>query len=234
MKKQFDIFKFLEEYEKFHCLWDKDSADFKIRAKRDSAEEYLLKTFNITTVKELRQKIRSIRCTYNQEVSKIKSSITTGSGLNTVYKPKLVWFEFANSFLKKTHQNKNETYTNLNDSTPCSSMIVDLNLSKIGFDAPNSATSLTTVNRSKPIKKNSNTLDKTLTNKDLLCVHDHFKLPVQQDDRFDIFGKNVAMKLRDLTKEQRIFAENIINEALFLGEMDTLTIDHKILGSPYN
>ncbi|CAG4965957.1 unnamed protein product [Parnassius apollo] len=36
------------------------------------------------------------------------------------------------------------------------------------------------------------------------------------------------MKLRDLPKEQRILAERIINEALFLAEMDKLTIDHKI------
>ncbi|CAI6357484.1 unnamed protein product [Macrosiphum euphorbiae] len=113
MTKQFNIFDFLEEYEKLPCLWDKDSDDFKLRTKRDNAEEYLLKTFKITTVKELRQKIRSIRCTYNQEVSKIKSSMTTGSGLNNIYKPKLVWFDLANSFLKKTHQNKNETDTNL-------------------------------------------------------------------------------------------------------------------------
>ncbi|KAL5236885.1 hypothetical protein ACI65C_004295 [Semiaphis heraclei] len=114
MTKQFTIFDFLEEYEGLPCLWDKDSDDFKLRTKRDNAEEYLLKTFNIATVKELRQKIRSIRCTYNQEVSKIKSSITTGSGLNTIYKPKLVWFELAHSFLKKTHQTKNETDTNSN------------------------------------------------------------------------------------------------------------------------
>jgi len=61
MTKQFNIFDFLEEYERLPCLWDKDSDDFKLRTKRDNAEEYLLKTFNIATVKELRQKIRSIR-----------------------------------------------------------------------------------------------------------------------------------------------------------------------------
>lgn len=73
------------------------------------------------------------------------------------------------------------------------------------------------------MKINSNTLDQTLTNEVLLSVQDHFKRPLPQDDRFDIFGENVAMKLRDLAKEQRILAENIINEALFLAEMDTLT-----------
>jgi len=46
--------------------------------------------------------------------------------------------------------------------------------------------------------------------------------------------KNVAMKLRDLTRKQFILAENITDEALFLAEMDTLTISHKILGPSYN
>ncbi|KAL4126616.1 hypothetical protein QTP88_010828 [Uroleucon formosanum] len=42
------------------------------------------------------------------------------------------------------------------------------------------------------------------------------------------------MKLRDLTRKQRILAENIINEALFLAEMDTLTIGRKISSPSYN
>jgi len=53
------------------------------------------------------------RCTYNQEVAKIKSSMRTGSGLSTVYKPKLAWFSFANSFLKKTSDIDNTLDTNL-------------------------------------------------------------------------------------------------------------------------
>lgn len=120
-------------------------------------------------------------------------------------------------------------------SRPGSSLTVDLNVSHIGPNAPNTTTTpLTTTQRPSPMKRNSNTLDQTLTNEVLLSVQDHFKRPVPQDDHFDIFGKNVAMKLRDLAKEQRILAENIINEALFLAKMDTLTIGHTISGPLYN
>lgn len=113
-------------------------------------------------------------------------------------------------------------------------MTVDLNISQIGPNAPILTTSSTTTQRSNPMKRNFNILDQTLTNEVILSIQDHFKRPIQQNDRFDIFEENVAMKLRDLAKEQCILAENIINEALFLAEMDTLTIQHKISGPPYN
>jgi len=37
----------------------------------------------------------------------------TGSGLRTVHKPKLAWFSFANSFLKKNSDIDNKSNTNL-------------------------------------------------------------------------------------------------------------------------
>lgn len=88
-----------------------------------------------------------------------------------------------------------------NDSRPDSSLTINSNSSQFESDAPNPATPPTTTQRSRSMKRNANTLDKTLTNEVLLTVQDHFKRPVQQDDRFDIFSKNVVMKLRDVTKE---------------------------------
>ncbi|XP_021925314.1 uncharacterized protein LOC110832535 [Zootermopsis nevadensis] len=66
----------------------------------------------------------------------------------------------------------------------------------------------------------------------LQTIEDHFKKPTLKDDRYDIFGKNVSMKLRDLTNNtQRLLAEKIINEALFLAEMVQLTLSHCINAS---
>lgn len=53
----------------------------------------------------------------------------------------------------------------------------------------------------------------------LISVRDNSKRPVQSpDDRFDIFWKAVAFKLRDLSKMQRILAKKIINETLVAAE----------------
>lgn len=85
----------------------------------------------------------------------------------------------------------------------------------------------TLFNRSRP-KRNAN---ENLTTEVLQSVQNHFKRPAITNDRFDIYGANVAAKLRDLPKHQRILAEKIINETLFLAEMETLTISHQVMDS---
>lgn len=82
-------------------------------------------------------------------------------------------------------------------------------------------------NHPRPSKKSLS--DQELTNDVLLSAKNHFKKPIKQDDRFDIFGKNVAIKLRDLEKNQRILSEKIINEALFEAEIGQLTTSHKVM-----
>jgi len=61
MAHNFDISEFIEEYQKHHCLWDKSLDDYRNRVKRDHTEELVLQFFKISTLKELIQKIRSIR-----------------------------------------------------------------------------------------------------------------------------------------------------------------------------
>lgn len=46
-------------------------------------------------------------------MAKIKSSMRTGSGSSMVYIPKLAWFSFADSFLKKTSDIDSKSDTNL-------------------------------------------------------------------------------------------------------------------------
>lgn len=88
-------------------------------------------------------------------------------------------------------------------------------------------------NRPRPPKRSLQLSDQAaLTNDVLLTVKDHFKRPINQDDCFDIIGKNVAMKLRNLPKRQRLIAEKIINETLFEAEMDNLTLSHNLICQP--
>jgi len=70
-----------------------------------------------------------------------------------------------------------------------------------------------------------------LANEVLLTVKDHFRKPVIKEDRFDMSGKTVAMKLRDLPKDQMLFADRIINDTLFLAEMGSLTLNHRVINT---
>ncbi|XP_014254960.1 uncharacterized protein LOC106669777 [Cimex lectularius] len=54
------------------------------------------------------------------------------------------------------------------------------------------------------------------------------KVPSQQEDEFDAVGRNVAAKLRGMTKIQQTVAEKLISEILFYGKMDKLTEETEI------
>lgn len=51
-------------------------------------------------------------------------------------------------------------------------------------------------------------------------------------DNHDIFGQNVAHKLRNMTNEQRIYTEKLINDAIFEGELGTLNRNCYIFKPP--
>ncbi|KAG5884837.1 hypothetical protein JTB14_004255 [Gonioctena quinquepunctata] len=83
-----------------------------------------------------------------------------------------------------------------------------------------------------PGKRNADTSNDNLTADVLRSVQNHFKKPVHNNDRFDIFGTNVAAKLRDLTEQQRIFAEKLIVETSFEAEMENLTTFYRVMDPP--
>lgn len=77
-----------------------------------------------------------------------------------------------------------------------------------------------------PKRKNNEDLTKEV----LQSVKDHFKQPTYKEDRYDIIGKMVALKLREFkNKQQQLLAEKIINETLFEAEMGNLTMSHRVM-----
>ncbi|KAK9696726.1 hypothetical protein QE152_g31373 [Popillia japonica] len=49
------------------------------------------------------------------------------------------------------------------------------------------------------------------------------------DDAFNIFGKNVAVKLRALPKQTKLYTEKLINDLLFEAEMGNVDKNTKIV-----
>nr|CAI5834835.1 unnamed protein product [Callosobruchus analis] len=77
----------------------------------------------------------------------------------------------------------------------------------------------------RPPRQKRNASDSMNLSKAVLqSVNEPFKRPPVKEGRFDIFGKNVAMILRELPKQQRLLAAKIINDTLFQAEMGTLTL----------
>lgn len=69
----------------------------------------------------------------------------------------------------------------------------------------------------------------------LESIEQHFKKPKQKEDRYDILGKNIAVKLRDISNStQKLIAEKLMYDALFLAEMGQLNMTHSIRDSCEN
>lgn len=77
-----DTIALVELYEKHECiLWNIGSKDYRNKLMRDAAYEDIAKTFKKYNfgVTELKQRIKNLRCTYNQELLKIKKSQKYGT-----------------------------------------------------------------------------------------------------------------------------------------------------------
>lgn len=90
-------------------------------------------------------------------------------------------------------------------------------------------------NRTMSLKRKSQYEVEQLTSEVFFPVEDHVKHPLgDEGDTFDIFGKLVACKLRNLPRQQQLLAEKIINDTLFEAEMGFLTLSHKLTSSNHS
>jgi len=63
-------------------------------------------------VTEVKQKIKNIRSTYNQEVQKIQKRKASGTSPDDVYKPTVKWFDVMDQIMKGS-KGRSETWSNL-------------------------------------------------------------------------------------------------------------------------
>ncbi|KAG8254897.1 hypothetical protein J6590_106021 [Homalodisca vitripennis] len=89
-----EIEKFLELYELYRCLWDYKVDEYKDRNAKENAWEEIVHGMEKRefTVKKAKDKIRVLRNTYSNELTKIYKSKVSGAGLDDVYVLTLRWF----------------------------------------------------------------------------------------------------------------------------------------------
>lgn len=92
----------------------------------------------------------------------------------------------------------------------------------------------------KPAEQNKDDKDLTDDSTDNMCIKDDEPMEEDSkddklfledgfDDVFDTIGKNVAIKLRDMNDDQRKYAEVLINQIMYEGLMENLSVDSKII-----
>lgn len=91
--------RFVELYRSEECLWNPFNADYKFKGARWKAAERIANRLNVYGLgpTEVTQKFKNIRSSYCQELKKIHFSMQQGL---EVYKPKVVWFNIVDQFLK--------------------------------------------------------------------------------------------------------------------------------------
>ena len=88
-----DTYTFIGLYRDYECLWNMSSANYKNKHTRQRAIEAIMQAMGREEfgVIDVKQKIKNIRSTYNQEVQKIQKSKTSGTSPDDVYKPTSGW-----------------------------------------------------------------------------------------------------------------------------------------------
>jgi hypothetical protein len=108
-----------------------NSTLYKRKFARQSVLEEILKKMvleNFTT-EDAKQKIKSLRATYQQESHKIEKSLGSGAGLEDVYKPSMKWFTLMIKVMKSVVLKRGT----LSTSAICTSSNLDTFLTILHF-----------------------------------------------------------------------------------------------------
>ncbi|CAB3229489.1 unnamed protein product [Arctia plantaginis] len=180
------------------------------------------------------KKINNLRSNVRKEKKKYDQSLKSGASADDVYRIKLWYYDLFNFVHDQCTPRESSSNLDSDDENSCesedsSNADEEYSSNSVSTDS-NEARSTSSNNNSshqpKPCKTKRK--DESIANEVLESVRDHFKRPgpIVTEDRCDIIGKNVAMKLRALDAKQIIVAEKLINDLLFEAEIGNLTPEH--------
>ncbi|CAH1997081.1 unnamed protein product [Acanthoscelides obtectus] len=217
--KQF-LTEFIHLYKSFPCLWKTKSSEYNDRNKKNQAYmELVYKLQEVepeTTINSVKRKIDSLRGSFRKELRKVNASRKLTGNNDDIYLPKLWYFKellFLTNYMgpRKTESDplcqedtiQEETLTLEYPET------IDIKFDPPVFSHPNSPSPSEYSISNSGIKRKRNA-------EDLLDeVVEKINRKLDNEDRFDVAGKHIANKLRDLSKESALVAEKFISDILF-------------------
>ncbi|CAH2096532.1 unnamed protein product [Euphydryas editha] len=227
---------FINIYRSEPCLWQMKNKEYHNRKKKTIAYNKLinqLKEIEPSANREMVvKKINGLRTTYRKEKKKKEAYLKFG---DTQYEPTL-WYYDLMSFLDGDQETPVDTpvgrdscsnteeieeYESTEEITSESMERDSIGSERHDTLETKSMSDMTPI-RSRRDKRKCPTKTIAWTNE--MVPTTRYKRSSIEEDRFDAFGKNIAMKLRDLPKQQRLIAEKIINDTLFQAEMGLLTL----------
>ncbi|XP_074027710.1 uncharacterized protein [Leptinotarsa decemlineata] len=213
------------------------------------------------TKKTVKAKINSIRGSFRREMKKIEKSKRSGTGADDVYVTHLWYYDlllFTNdqempresvSNLDENRENESgsereaddesehtqgmehideDVESPMNPPARClsrSSVPRDLNQN---ISSPSTSATSSAATRKSSKRKCQTKVDEA--DEVLTMVGERLRNQ-KADDAFNIFGNNVAAKLRTLPRQTRLYTEKLINDLLFEAEMGNIDKHTKIVTS---
>ncbi|XP_072377384.1 uncharacterized protein [Diabrotica undecimpunctata] len=226
------ILEFISCFRDCSCLWKCTSPEYKNKSNRLTAYVKLLKILKKhepnSTIADVKRKIQSLRASYRKERNKVTASMRTGSGIEDIYQPKLWYYnelEFLNDQARNTRSQRSTQHNEDNLS--------QLSMQHSEYNITSPSPSVNSLPDSLPPTPSTSLDPSTLSRK---LKDDHttrmFSLISQRlsekEDEFDVFGKNVSNKLRTMTTQQQILAQKLINDVIFCGQMEQLSLNSQI------
>ncbi|XP_061717525.1 uncharacterized protein LOC133525240 [Cydia pomonella] len=178
---------------------------------------------------EVKNKIKNLRSTYQQEIKKIQDSKKSGAGLSNVYTSNVKWLKemeevFSKDLKKKVYENISHSAnedTGPQDNSPATSSHSNNNqeVPAITSDHQQVPVTVTTTTTSATITNTINTARGKKRARDIFqAVSDLKKLNEdvnsEKETVFDVFGRSVALQLKNLSTENALLAQNRIQNIL--------------------
>nr|CAI5823868.1 unnamed protein product [Callosobruchus analis] len=215
---------FIEYFRDNPCLWKITSDDYKDKNMKFQAYNKLLeitpKVERDVTIDNIKKKINSLRAVYRKEHKKLRDSMRTGLATNQVYASNLGYYsqlEFLNDQRQGEQSADNINSEQDNEST-LDAEYSENDTQNTSYNVSSPATPATSIGSSARRKRHA---DDEIGNT-ISLIGKGLEKP---DDEYDVVGKNVAAKLRNMTTTPQGPAEKLINEVIFLGRFKRLTFN---------
>ncbi|KAF5301229.1 hypothetical protein FQA39_LY10815 [Lamprigera yunnana] len=97
-----DTIKLVDLFVEQECRWNLRNIHCRNKDMRMAAEKEIINNLGKTGfgISKLKQKIKNLRCTYNQECLKVKKSTKSGAGADDIYIPNIKLFDAFDNIMK--------------------------------------------------------------------------------------------------------------------------------------
>ncbi|CAH1978382.1 unnamed protein product [Acanthoscelides obtectus] len=249
---------FIELYRAHPCLWQTKAKEYLDKNKKNAAYTLLVEKLQSIQPNATKQsvitKINTLRGGFRRE--QVQNSKRSGAALEDVYVPSLWYYELL--LFLKDQEIPRQSVSNIESEEEVHEDVEDTQMideeenereagdavseqtemeahsehsmastSRPSTSALSSRSSPRLTKRSKQFKSHHQNINKADQILDIVATRLHHPA-----DEFDLMGKSIAIKLRRLPREVRLYSEKLINDILFQAELGKVNEHTRITSEP--